>query len=372
MLGDPDSCGIWAPCLTLRRRAFWLIYTDVKRYGRASAGVSGASLRDFHNYLVTCDTIDGEWSDPIPLNSSGFDPSLFHDDDGRKYLVNMLWDHRPNVHSLRRDRAAGVFRRRRRSSAAGEHLRRHVDRLYRGAASLQAERLVLPDHGRGRNVLGARRDDGALAEDHRAVRAAPGHIRADGTSGAATSGYGTPDPSAVRSQPSSRPDHFLDRGFSAECAAAAIAKRPAAKMDHVGLAVLRLHQVGVSRALQFDIRAVAGSQYVLVGMQFVRAGQFARARHRDRMAPACAALGCEQIVITVAFVEMRPFGKAQRCALEIVARGPNNVALGGSIPARQFRQIDCRRDRWSQSMLTKYLRPSSSWNSEGSKPLLLR
>ena len=98
MRGDPDSCGIWAPCLTHADGRFWLIYTDVKRYGRASAGVSGASLRDFHNYLVTCDTIDGEWSDPIPLNSSGFDPSLFHDDDGRKYLVNMLWDHRPNVH----------------------------------------------------------------------------------------------------------------------------------------------------------------------------------------------------------------------------------------------------------------------------------
>ena len=32
---------------------------------------------------------------PIYLNSSGFDPSLFHDDDGRKYLLNMLWDHRP-------------------------------------------------------------------------------------------------------------------------------------------------------------------------------------------------------------------------------------------------------------------------------------
>jgi len=98
MRGDPDSCGIWAPCLTYADGRFWLIYTDVKRYGRGSAGVSGASLRDFHNYLVTCDTIDGEWSDPVALNSSGFDPSLFHDDDGRKYLVNMLWDHRPNVH----------------------------------------------------------------------------------------------------------------------------------------------------------------------------------------------------------------------------------------------------------------------------------
>lgn len=96
MLGDPDSCGIWAPCLTWSDGLFWLIYTDVKRYGRTTQGASaGVSLRDTHNYLVTCPQIDGEWSDPVYLNSSGFDPSLFHDDDGRKYLVNMRWDHRP-------------------------------------------------------------------------------------------------------------------------------------------------------------------------------------------------------------------------------------------------------------------------------------
>jgi xylan 1,4-beta-xylosidase len=96
MLGDPDSCGVWAPCLSYADGLFWLIYTDVKRFGRASvAGASGSSMRDFHNYLVTSPTIDGEWSDPVYLNSSGFDPSLFHADDGRKYLLNMLWDHRP-------------------------------------------------------------------------------------------------------------------------------------------------------------------------------------------------------------------------------------------------------------------------------------
>jgi xylan 1,4-beta-xylosidase len=96
MLGDPDSCGIWAPCLTYADGLFWLLYTDVKRFGRSSvSGASGASLRDFHNYLVTSPRIDGDWSDPVYLNSSGFDPSLFHDDDGRKYLLNMLWDHRP-------------------------------------------------------------------------------------------------------------------------------------------------------------------------------------------------------------------------------------------------------------------------------------
>jgi xylan 1,4-beta-xylosidase len=104
MLGDPDSCGVWAPCLTYADGLFWLIYTDVKRYGRTSApSASGASLRDFHNYLVTSPTIDGDWSDPIFLNSSGFDPSLFHDDDGRKYLVNMRWDHRSG-----RNRFSGI------------------------------------------------------------------------------------------------------------------------------------------------------------------------------------------------------------------------------------------------------------------------
>jgi xylan 1,4-beta-xylosidase len=104
MLGAPDSCGVWAPCLTHADGKFWLIYTDVKRYGRTTTGgASGASLRDFHNYLVTADDIEGPWSDPVFLNSSGFDPSLFHDDDGRKWLLNQLWDHRPG-----RNRFAGI------------------------------------------------------------------------------------------------------------------------------------------------------------------------------------------------------------------------------------------------------------------------
>jgi xylan 1,4-beta-xylosidase len=104
MIGDPDSCGIWAPCLTWADGLFHLVYTDVKRYGRLSQpGASGATFRDFHNYLVTSPAIDGPWSDPVYLNSSGFDPSLFHDEDGRKYLANMLWDHRPGV-----NRFAGI------------------------------------------------------------------------------------------------------------------------------------------------------------------------------------------------------------------------------------------------------------------------
>ena len=104
MRGDPDSCGVWAPDLTYADGRFWLVYTDVKRFGQSTLdGATGVTLRDFHNYLVTCDRIDGAWSDPIYLNSSGFDPALFHDDDGRSWLLNMLWDHRPD-----RPRFAGI------------------------------------------------------------------------------------------------------------------------------------------------------------------------------------------------------------------------------------------------------------------------
>ena len=104
MLGVPDSCGVWAPCLTHADGRFYLIYTIVKRYGTTTLGAnSGAVFRDLDNFLVTADRISGDWSDPVYLNSSGFDPSLFHDNDGRKYLANMLWDHRPG-----RNRFAGI------------------------------------------------------------------------------------------------------------------------------------------------------------------------------------------------------------------------------------------------------------------------
>ncbi|MEL6610145.1 MAG: glycoside hydrolase family 43 protein [Pseudomonadota bacterium] len=86
MRGNPDSGGIWAPCLSHADGKFWLVYTDVKRLD--------GSFKDAHNYITCCETIDGVWSDPWYVNSSGFDPSLFHDDDGRKWFTNVQWNHR--------------------------------------------------------------------------------------------------------------------------------------------------------------------------------------------------------------------------------------------------------------------------------------
>lgn len=87
MRGNPNSCGIWAPCLSHDGERFYLIYTDVKSW-------NSGPFKDTHNYLVTTTDITAEWSDPVYLNSSGFDPSLFHDADGKKWLLNMRWDHR--------------------------------------------------------------------------------------------------------------------------------------------------------------------------------------------------------------------------------------------------------------------------------------
>ena len=90
--GHPDSAGVWAPCLSHAHGLFWLIYTDVR-------SMFGA-YKDTHNYLITAPSIDGPWSEPVFLNSSGFDPSLFHDDDGRSWLVNQQWIHHPAKHNF--------------------------------------------------------------------------------------------------------------------------------------------------------------------------------------------------------------------------------------------------------------------------------
>ncbi|MGZ6267840.1 MAG: family 43 glycosylhydrolase, partial [Candidatus Limnocylindrales bacterium] len=94
--GDPDSGGVWAPCLSYRDGTFYLVYSNV----RSCLG----AFKDVSNYLVTAPSIAGPWSEPVYLNGVGFDQSFFHDEDGRTYLVGMKWDHRPG-----RNPFGGVF-----------------------------------------------------------------------------------------------------------------------------------------------------------------------------------------------------------------------------------------------------------------------
>lgn len=86
--GIPSGGGIWAPDLSYADGTFWLVYTIVK--------IVDGAFKDCTNYLITAPTIAGPWSDPHRLNGVGFDASLFHDTDGRKYLVQQTWDFREN------------------------------------------------------------------------------------------------------------------------------------------------------------------------------------------------------------------------------------------------------------------------------------
>jgi xylan 1,4-beta-xylosidase len=92
MIGVPDSGGVWAPCLSHCDGLFYLIYSNVKHW-------KGTYI-DCPNYLVTAPSIEGPWTDPVYLNSSGIDPSLFHDADGKKWLLNQKWDYRSDNHNF--------------------------------------------------------------------------------------------------------------------------------------------------------------------------------------------------------------------------------------------------------------------------------
>ncbi len=84
----PSAKGIWAPCLTYceEEDLFYVIYGIMNSMN--------ARYFDVDNYLVTAKDIRGPWSEPVYLHSSGFDASIFHDDDGRKWIVSLEWETR--------------------------------------------------------------------------------------------------------------------------------------------------------------------------------------------------------------------------------------------------------------------------------------
>ncbi len=90
MRGIKDSGGVWAPCLSHHDGTYYLVYTNAL----CQSGMHGGPMNDLYNFLVTAPDIIGPWSDPVHLVNHGFDPSLFHDDDGRKWLLWEAFDYR--------------------------------------------------------------------------------------------------------------------------------------------------------------------------------------------------------------------------------------------------------------------------------------
>ncbi|HNQ35241.1 MAG TPA: family 43 glycosylhydrolase [bacterium] len=69
-----DSAGIWAPDISWHDGRFWVAYT----LQTPTAGL---------NCLVWAERPEGPYSEPVILNRKSIDPSIFNDDDGRRYLA---------------------------------------------------------------------------------------------------------------------------------------------------------------------------------------------------------------------------------------------------------------------------------------------
>jgi xylan 1,4-beta-xylosidase len=84
----PSAKGIWAPCLTYceEEDLFYVVYGVMNSMN--------ARYFDVDNYLITAKDIKGPWSEPVYIHSSGFDASILHDDDGKKYIVSLEWETR--------------------------------------------------------------------------------------------------------------------------------------------------------------------------------------------------------------------------------------------------------------------------------------
>lgn len=84
----PSAKSIWAPCLTYceKEELFYVVYGVMNSMN--------ARYFDVDNYVITAKDIKGPWSEPVYLHSSGFDASMLHDDDGRKWIVSLDWETR--------------------------------------------------------------------------------------------------------------------------------------------------------------------------------------------------------------------------------------------------------------------------------------
>ncbi|MCS3430198.1 glycoside hydrolase family 43 protein [Klebsiella sp. BIGb0407] len=85
----PSAKGVWAPSLTWceAEECFYVIYGVMNSMN--------SRYFDVDNYLITAKEITGPWSEPVYLHSAGFDASILHDTDGRKWIVSLEWETRP-------------------------------------------------------------------------------------------------------------------------------------------------------------------------------------------------------------------------------------------------------------------------------------
>lgn len=86
--GTNTPAGIWAPHLSYdpSTNKYWLAYSHM-------VNMAG---REFNSdsYAMWAEDINGPWSEPIYITSIGFDPAIFHDEDGKHYVSILEWETR--------------------------------------------------------------------------------------------------------------------------------------------------------------------------------------------------------------------------------------------------------------------------------------
>ena len=130
---DPDTArlrgamggfGYWAPDISYYKGRFWVVATL-----RSNTVPARAQM------ITSAPTPQGPWDAPKFLDVDGIDPSIFTDDDGKRYLVTNIG---AQITPL---------------SDAGDLLVRLEQNQKRRAPSAEKGRLVLPVHGGGRHGL---------------------------------------------------------------------------------------------------------------------------------------------------------------------------------------------------------------------------
>ena len=86
--GTNTPAGIWAPHLSFD--------STTNRYWLAFSNMVNMAGREFNadSYVMWAEDIKGPWSEPIYITSIGFDPAIFHDDDGKHYVSILEWETR--------------------------------------------------------------------------------------------------------------------------------------------------------------------------------------------------------------------------------------------------------------------------------------
>lgn len=86
--GTNTPAGIWAPNLSYDKKTgrYWLAFSHM-------LNMAG---REFNadSYAMWATDIEGPWSTPIYMTSIGFDPAIYHDEDGKHYLSILEWESR--------------------------------------------------------------------------------------------------------------------------------------------------------------------------------------------------------------------------------------------------------------------------------------